>query len=70
MRDFAVGLIAILLFIVIVGVLLALPTMLLWNWVMPDIFGLPTLDFWHSLGLTLLSSCLFNWGSFAKGGKK
>ena len=37
--------------------------MLLWNWVMPDIFGLRRIDYWHAWGLVLLSHILFkSWG--------
>ena len=31
----------------------------LWNWLMPSIFGLPTLTFWQSVGLLGLSWLLF-----------
>lgn len=31
----------------------------LWNALMPEIFGLTTINFWQALGLTLLSGCLF-----------
>jgi len=40
-------------------VLTALPTMILWNWLMPEIFGLTTITFWQALGLIALSSFLF-----------
>lgn len=40
------------------AVILALPTMLLWNWLMPEIFGLPTIGFFQALGLLLLSGFL------------
>lgn len=33
--------------------------MLLWNWLMPDIFGLVTISFWQALGLFALSHLLF-----------
>jgi hypothetical protein len=44
--------------IVVVSLLLAWPTMLLWNWLMPLIFGLRTLTFLQALGLMILSSLL------------
>jgi hypothetical protein len=38
--------------------------MTLWNWLMPDIFGLKRLDFWKAWGLLGLCWILFkNWGS-------
>ena len=48
MIEFLTKVIVILCVIAIMGVVLALPVMLLWNWVMPDIFNLPTIDFWHA----------------------
>lgn len=37
-------------------------TMLLWNWLMPAIFGLGSISFWQALGLLLL--CRVLWGGF------
>lgn len=34
--------------------------MLLWNWLMPIIFGLGTITFWQAFGLMILSSMLFD----------
>lgn len=39
--------------------ILTIGTMLLWNWLMPMIFGLIKLNFWQSLGLMMLCSILF-----------
>jgi hypothetical protein len=39
--------------------------MLLWNWLMPVIFGLPVLSLWQALGLFVLTRILF--GSFGFG---
>ncbi len=36
--------------------------MLLWNWIMPEIFGLATITFWHAFGIVLLARIIF--GSF------
>jgi hypothetical protein len=47
------------LVVVFIVLLLGLPTMLLWNWIMPTKFGLPKLDFMESCGLTLLTTILF-----------
>jgi hypothetical protein len=33
--------------------------MLLWNWLMPDIFGLGTVNYWQAWGLMILSWILF-----------
>lgn len=32
--------------------------MILWNWLMPDLFGLKTVSFWQAWGLLLLSCIL------------
>ena len=40
--------------------------MLLWNWLMPEIFGLKQLSYWQAWGLLILSSILFK--SFPSGG--
>lgn len=42
----------------VVGVLIAFPLMLLWNWLMPVIFGLPVITFWQALGLYMLAGVL------------
>lgn len=44
----------------IVALLLGAPLMILWNWLMPIIFGLPTIGFWQAVGLNFLASILFN----------
>ena len=36
--------------------------MLLWNWLMPDIFGLKTITYWQAWGLVLLAHILFKIG--------
>lgn len=45
-------------------ILLIFVVMWLWNWLMPDIFGLKTINFWKSAGIMALSFILFkSWGS-------
>jgi hypothetical protein len=39
--------------------------MLLWNWLMPSMFGLAVINFWQALGLLALGRILF--GSFGIG---
>ncbi len=36
--------------------------MLLWNWIMPDLFGLATISYWKAAGIVLLARLIF--GSF------
>lgn len=40
--------------------------MWLWNWLMPDLFGLPIITFWQGMGLCLLAKIFF--GGFGGGG--
>lgn len=42
--------------------------MWLWNWLMPELFGLATITYWQALGLCFLSKILF--GGFGGGGGK
>ena len=49
-----------------VSLLLAWPVKLLWNWLMPVIFGLPLITFWQAAGLMLLISILFRWSLSVK----
>ena len=49
---FAVGGIAML-------AVFGLVVMLLWNWLMPDLFGLRTITYWQSWGVLILSWILF-----------
>ena len=37
---------------------MAFPTMWLWNWLMPDIFGLIEINVWQALGMNFLSGIL------------
>ena len=41
-----------------VGLALSIPVCLLWNWLMPYIFGLPTLNVLQSFGLSILVTLL------------
>ena len=50
---------AIVAIICLVCLILGLPLMLLWNWLMPIIFGLPVLTFWQAVGINFLASILF-----------
>lgn len=45
-----------------------LATMYLWNWLVPDLFKGPVINFWQALGLLVLSKILFS--GFGKGGHR
>ena len=42
-----------------VALVLGLPLMWLWNWIMPELFYLNTITFWQAVGLNLLTGILF-----------
>jgi len=56
--EAAVKIFAVIGLLVVLAVIMALPTMWLWNWLMPPIFGLIKIGFWQALGLNLLSGIL------------
>jgi len=43
--------------------LTGLVVMWLWNWLVPDIFGLTTITYWQGWGISVLSAVLFKRGS-------
>ena len=45
--------------LLLVAVLFAIPTLLLWNWLMPLLFGLKTITLFQAWGINLLTSILF-----------
>jgi len=49
------------MFIAAIGVFTII-TMLLWNWLMPGLFGVQYIDFWQTIGLLILTRLLFGWG--------
>lgn len=59
MKDTLVTIGLFVVLIVLIPLILALPTMWLWNWLMPEIFDLTTITFWQALGINILSNLLF-----------
>lgn len=57
--QYLLGIAAVLFAVFVLSLVFALPLMWLWNWLMPEIFGLMEIGIWQSLGLLLLSSLLF-----------
>lgn len=45
--------------IILMGLLWAIPTMLLWDWLMPELFGLSTITIWQAWGLNILAGIFF-----------
>lgn len=55
-----------IIFVILVALLMTIPIWLLWNWLMPAIFGIKTITFWQALGVAFLSNILFG-GACKKG---
>lgn len=45
--------------LIFVAALMSLPVMLLWDWLMPAIFGLPEITWFQAWGLLFLCGLLF-----------
>jgi hypothetical protein len=50
---------SVLAIIVFFGLLVSLPVMLLWDWLMPILFNLPTITWMQAWGLMVLCGLLF-----------
>ena len=48
--------------IMLLGLIFGLLIKVLWNWLMPEIFGLGTITYWQGIGLYLLGKLLFGFG--------
>jgi hypothetical protein len=59
MKETIYSVLLIIGLLVLAGLLFGAPVMVLWNLLMPDIFGLPVIGFWQAFGLNLLFSILF-----------
>jgi hypothetical protein len=57
---------AILMLIIVAG--FGQAVLQLWNWLMPNIFGLPRISFWQAIGLLGLCWILFGQGFLGKPG--
>jgi hypothetical protein len=59
MKEVTHSVLLIIGLLILAGLLFGVPVMILWNLLMPDIFGLPVIGFWQAFGLNLLFSILF-----------
>lgn len=57
--DILSGVMVLMAMVLILLLLFSLPTMWLWNYLMPDLFGLPTIGFAQALAMNLLTTLLF-----------
>lgn len=55
------------IFFIILGIgiafLVGYIVMRLWNWLMPDLFGLPEVSYWQAVGVLILAKIFFGFGS-------
>jgi len=64
-KHYVTKTVKVLAIIVFASVLFALAVyvlMRLWNWLMPDLFGLATLNYWQALGIMVLAKLIFGFG--------
>ena len=52
------AIIGVLLVVLGLSIICAFPAMWLWNWLMPYLFNLPTINIWQTMGLILLCAFL------------
>jgi hypothetical protein len=45
--------------LILSALLLAIPTMLLWNWLLPHLFNIPAITLYEAVGINILSGILF-----------
>ncbi len=56
---FAVVILGIIALSAVMGLVIAFPVMWLWNWLAPDLFHGPVIDYWQAYGIYLLCTILF-----------
>jgi hypothetical protein len=45
--------------LILSALLMAIPTMLLWNWLLPNLFNIPAITLYEAVGINILSGILF-----------
>jgi len=59
MRQIIESIGVIISLLAILAIILGYPVMLLWNWLMPTIFGLTKITLWQAIGINVLCHILF-----------
>jgi hypothetical protein len=59
MKDNLESTLTIIGLLILSVMLLGFPLQILWNWLMPNIFGLKYITFWEAVGLNAIASILF-----------
>lgn len=65
----AAGFIVVFVLTVVFSAIFAVVTMWLWNWLMPDLFGIKEIGFWQAFGINILCSILFKGSNSTSRGK-
>ncbi len=52
-----------IIIVILFTFLMGYVVMWLWNWLMPTIFGLPSVGYWQAIGLLALAKILFGFGN-------
>lgn len=50
------------LFVIVMLFLVGYILMLLWNWLMPELFGISTINYWQAFGILVLAKIIFGFG--------
>ena len=66
MKDIIINVISFVITVAIIAVILALPIMIVWNAVIPDICGFTKINFWQALYLAFLGRFLCGVGASNK----
>lgn len=56
--------------VIVMSLIPAWLVLVLWNWLMPAIFGLPTIAFWQAFGITILFGILFRSTGITRSNRK
>ena len=64
MKELGLGCLLVIIIVGIVASIGGLITMLLWNWLIPQLFNGPEISFWMAWGLMILLGILFK-GTFS-----
>ena len=65
-KNVLLSIIAFLIVTVIISLITGVIIMFLWNWLMPEIFGIPTITYLQGVGLSSLCSMLFKSTNLSK----
>ncbi len=59
LTEITIIILGVMALVCIIALLISVPFWLLWNWLMPQIFGLKSITWIQALGLAVLSGMIF-----------